>query len=407
MPFDAFISYSSKDKTTANAACAALEAAGVRCWIAPRDIRAGAEYGAGIIEGIDACRIMILIFSANANASPQIHREIERAVSKGLTIVPFRIEDILPTAAMEYYLGAIHWLDALTPPLAEHLAKLIDQSKANLAAGNDTANAAPAGLFAPPRTPPFSPQGARKRPRSVTTMAYATQLVLLVMVLALSAAVFLIWRSVPTPVPIPDRPPNIAMTAPPLNPAPPAIPAIPAQSPQPASAPTPPPPPVPKFAVTRTAGFGGNGGAAFDDLEANADVLPVSAVTVGVNLNPADQSQRIIGALQIQWGGKTGPMHGGMGPLAQPVSMLNLANEKIGRVDINWGPYHFPTSDNKPPQWVAGLQIWTDVRVYAFGDVKLGHTSQCILADKEVLLGFFGRSGSYIDQLGCIIGKPK
>jgi len=53
MKFDAFISYSSKDKTAADAACAMLEAAGVRCWIAPRDVRPGLEYGAAIIEAID------------------------------------------------------------------------------------------------------------------------------------------------------------------------------------------------------------------------------------------------------------------------------------------------------------------------------------------------------------------
>ena len=132
MAFDAFISYSSKDKTTADAACAGLESAGVRCWIAPRDIRAGTEYAAGIVEGIDTCRIMVLIFSSSANASPQIRREIERAVSKGLTIVPFRIEDIAPTKAMEYYLGSIHWLDALTPPLSKHLGQLVEQVRANL-----------------------------------------------------------------------------------------------------------------------------------------------------------------------------------------------------------------------------------------------------------------------------------
>jgi hypothetical protein len=132
MPFDVFISYSSKDKATADAACAALETAGIRCWIAPRDVRAGTEYAEGIIEGIDSCRIMVLIFSSNANASPQIHREIERAVSKGLTIIPFRIEEIEPTKAMEYYLGAIHWLDALTPPLAKHLERLVEQVGANL-----------------------------------------------------------------------------------------------------------------------------------------------------------------------------------------------------------------------------------------------------------------------------------
>ena len=121
-----------RTRRTADAACAVLEATAIRCWIAPRDIRAGAEYAASIIEGIDSCRIMVLIFSSNANASQQIHREIERAVSKGLTIIPFRIEEIAPTKAMEYYLGSIYWLDAITPPLAQHLRHLVEQVKANL-----------------------------------------------------------------------------------------------------------------------------------------------------------------------------------------------------------------------------------------------------------------------------------
>ena len=79
MAFDTFISYSGQDKTAADATCAVLEGAGIRCWIAPRDIRTGEEYGAAIIEAIDHCRVMVLVISSNANASRQIHREIERA----------------------------------------------------------------------------------------------------------------------------------------------------------------------------------------------------------------------------------------------------------------------------------------------------------------------------------------
>ena len=97
MAFDAFISYSSKDKTAADAACAVLERAGIRCWIAPRDIRPGGEYGAAIIDAIDQCRAMVLIFSSSANASHQISREIERAVAKSVPIVPVRIENMAPT----------------------------------------------------------------------------------------------------------------------------------------------------------------------------------------------------------------------------------------------------------------------------------------------------------------------
>ena len=131
---DAFISYSSNDKTAADATCAVLEGAGIRCWIAPRDIRTGAEYGGAIIDAIDHCRVMVLVFSSNANASQQIHREIERAVSKGVPILPVRIEEVTPTKSMEYFLGAIHWLDALSPSLEQHLHKLSDTVKAMLKA---------------------------------------------------------------------------------------------------------------------------------------------------------------------------------------------------------------------------------------------------------------------------------
>ncbi len=75
---------------------------------------------------------MVLIFSSQANISNQIHREVERAVSKGIAIIPLRIEDVAPTSAMEYYLGAIHWLDALTPPLESHLQRLTEFVKAYL-----------------------------------------------------------------------------------------------------------------------------------------------------------------------------------------------------------------------------------------------------------------------------------
>jgi len=82
MAVDVFISYAIADKLTADAACAALESAGIRCWIAPRDVLPGMDYAEAIIEAIEKCRGMLLIFSSNANRSNQVKREVERAVSK-------------------------------------------------------------------------------------------------------------------------------------------------------------------------------------------------------------------------------------------------------------------------------------------------------------------------------------
>jgi len=143
MPFDAFISHSSRDKIAADTCCAMLEKSGVRCWIAPRDVKPGTEYGSSIIDGIDQSRLLVLIFSSSANDSHQIRREIERAVSKSKPIIPVRIEEVTPTKSMEYFLGAIHWLDALTPPIEKHFQQLSETIKAILEVDTSTRSAAP------------------------------------------------------------------------------------------------------------------------------------------------------------------------------------------------------------------------------------------------------------------------
>jgi formylglycine-generating enzyme required for sulfatase activity len=146
MAHDVFISYSQKDKVTADAACAALEAAGIRCWIAPRDVLAGKNWGGSIVRAIGESRVMMLVFSSQSNNSQQVLREVERAVNKGVVVVPFRIEDVKPSEDLEYYLSAPHWLDAVTPPLAVHLQRLCQTVRvllATLNGGQDAASAAP------------------------------------------------------------------------------------------------------------------------------------------------------------------------------------------------------------------------------------------------------------------------
>src|SRR5579863_5209762 len=122
--YDVFISYASKDKTMADAVCARLESAGIRCWIAPRDIVPGTSYGEAIIKAIQKAKVMVLVFSSNANSSAHIPKEVERAVSHRVVIIPFRIEDVAPGNTLDYFIGSVHWLDAMTPPLEKHLDNL-------------------------------------------------------------------------------------------------------------------------------------------------------------------------------------------------------------------------------------------------------------------------------------------
>ena len=69
MAHDVFISHSAQDKAVADAVCAALENAAVRCWIAPRDVQPGRSFAGEITRAIQQSKAMVLIFSAHSNNS--------------------------------------------------------------------------------------------------------------------------------------------------------------------------------------------------------------------------------------------------------------------------------------------------------------------------------------------------
>ena len=124
MAHDVFISHSNQDKTVASAICSRLEQAGIRCWIAPRDVRPGRNWGSEIIRGLDNAKVMIVVLSANANESPPVMNEVERAFHKRIAIIPVRTEEVMPSEALEYFLSPKHWLDAFNPPLEAHIDRL-------------------------------------------------------------------------------------------------------------------------------------------------------------------------------------------------------------------------------------------------------------------------------------------
>lgn len=124
MAQDVFISHSVKDKKVAESICQALEKEGISCWIAPRNIIPGRKWGGSIIDAINGSKVMVLVFSKNANESQQILREVERSVNKGVPVIPFRIDEIDPNKDLEYYIMTEHWLDAFTQPMDQHLKRL-------------------------------------------------------------------------------------------------------------------------------------------------------------------------------------------------------------------------------------------------------------------------------------------
>jgi hypothetical protein len=228
MAHDVFVSYASGDKAVADAVCATLESHGIRAWIASRDVLPGIHYGEAIIDAIHECRIMVLVFSSKANPSGHIPKEIERAVSQGVTVMPLRIEDVAPAKSLDYFIGSVHWLDALTPPLEVHLQRLAANVQTLLSRGDTRTDARPSPASAPAAgsgmhaaAPVHAAPRAERPTWAYFVIAGLTAIVLILAVLTYrsrspqgSPASKQIAESVPPPVPaavpaaieLPDKP---------------------------------------------------------------------------------------------------------------------------------------------------------------------------------------------------------
>jgi hypothetical protein len=169
---DVFVSHTSghQDKLVTDAIVSRLEQAGIRCWVAPRDIMPGMVYAEAIIEAIAASRLMVVVLSREANESRHVYREVERAVANDVVIIPFRIESVELSKAMAYFLSAEHWLDAMTPPIEAHIARLVDVAGALL---QKTGPVRQSPAHAPPPPPPRRGRWPGRRHWLVTTLILA------------------------------------------------------------------------------------------------------------------------------------------------------------------------------------------------------------------------------------------
>ncbi|MDE0839235.1 MAG: toll/interleukin-1 receptor domain-containing protein [Kiritimatiellae bacterium] len=89
-----FVSYSSNDVAVANDVCRFLEETGLHCWITPRNIVPGREYGENISDAIPRSKCVCLLFSSHSNKSPHVASEIAMAFDNRVNILPVRIKDV-------------------------------------------------------------------------------------------------------------------------------------------------------------------------------------------------------------------------------------------------------------------------------------------------------------------------
>jgi hypothetical protein len=147
-PKAVFVSYSQPDRKAAFGIVEWLESHGIDCWVAPRDVTPACDWAEEIVDAIAGARVMVLVFSASANSSPQVRREVERAVHRRVAVLPFRVEDVEPARSLEYFLSSQHWLDAFPPPLEPHYRRLHELLSAMLASPESAPRAARPALDA-------------------------------------------------------------------------------------------------------------------------------------------------------------------------------------------------------------------------------------------------------------------
>jgi len=139
-----FITYSSKDQKVARTICTALENRGLNCWISSRNVKPGQNYQEQIVRAIRASRVMVLVFTVNANNSNEIKKELALASQNNLVVIPVRIEDVAPNEAFAYEFATRQWID-LFEDWEKSMAELVELIAAilNDAPAADRANAAP------------------------------------------------------------------------------------------------------------------------------------------------------------------------------------------------------------------------------------------------------------------------
>jgi hypothetical protein len=88
-----------------------LEARGLDCWIASRNVGAGENFQEAIVHALREARVMLLVFTSNANNSDEIKKELVLAGRHHVTVVPARVEDVVPSDAFTYELATRQWID--------------------------------------------------------------------------------------------------------------------------------------------------------------------------------------------------------------------------------------------------------------------------------------------------------
>ncbi len=175
-----FLSHTKEDQEAASRVCALLEADGIGCWLASRDARTSKDKAAATIEAIRSSDLVLLIFSASANSSPYVLREIERAISYERPVLSVHLDDAVPNASLEYYLNLWQWLEA-PRGVEDRCDEIVAAVRGQLAGASEPAKTPVSGAVVTPELTqepepdsPTEPATPRRPHRKIWVIALAS-----------------------------------------------------------------------------------------------------------------------------------------------------------------------------------------------------------------------------------------
>ncbi len=136
---EVFISYSSKEKETADLVRECLENNGITCWMAPESIPIGSGYAGEITEAIKNSKMIVLILSSAAMSSKWVEKEVDFAISENKPLLPFHIDDTDLNSVFKLYLNNVQRIEAYRrikmalSDLLENVTALIGKKEHNSA----------------------------------------------------------------------------------------------------------------------------------------------------------------------------------------------------------------------------------------------------------------------------------
>jgi len=138
-----FLSHAKTDGSWTQGLCDALEAAGIPCWIAPRDIPAGERFVEAIVRALGESHAVVVVVSERSAASRYVLAEVKRAFEEGRKIVPVRLDGATLPPELEFYTNQHQWVEAQGREPADVLPEL------KAALGGTTSPAHPVASRAP------------------------------------------------------------------------------------------------------------------------------------------------------------------------------------------------------------------------------------------------------------------